>query len=228
MKRGNWTRTGVAVGFGALAVGALASVGAAVSPSSKPAAATQYQPHKIMLCHHTHSKNHPFVTIIVSKSALPAHMRHGDTIGACVAPASTHKAKTTHASHGKSHVHAKKAKVTAVAKSTVERASPGRSGTAPGRSGTAPGHGASPPHGGTPPGHSTSPPAEIASPPSSSGSPPGHGASRPHGGTPPGHGGTPPGQGGTPPGQSGATPGHGDTPPGHEAPPPGTDKTKGK
>ena len=225
MKRGSWTRIGVAVGAGALVVGALASVGAAVSPSGKPAAAAQYQPHKVMLCHHTHSKKHPFVTIIVSKSALPAHMRHGDTIGACPAVAST---KTTHASHGKAR--GKQGEVTKVVstKARAERASKSqrRSGTAPGHTGTAPGHGASRAHGAPPGRRPINPPAEVASPPSPSSSSPGHGASPAHGGTPPGHGGTPPGQGGTSPGHSGTPPGQGGTPPGQAAAPPGKGKDK--
>jgi hypothetical protein len=225
MKRGSWTRTGVAVGFGALAVGALASVGAAVSPKGKPAAAAQYQPHKVMLCHHTHSKKHPFVTIIVSKNALPAHMRHGDTVGACPAVTAPQQASTKHASKGRSAAHAPKGKAKRAVRAEKSAGTRGRSSTAPGHSGTAPGHAASPAHGGTPPGHGTrpapgaTPPAEVASPPGPSSSSPGHGASPAHGGTPPGHG-------GTPPGQSGTTPGHGGTPPGHEAPPPGKTKDK--
>jgi hypothetical protein len=227
MKPGSWTRTGVAVGIGVLAVGALASVGAAVSPSGTPAAAAQYQPHKVMLCHHTHSKKHPFVTIIVSKSALPAHMRHGDTIGACPAVAAPEQASTKHASKGKNGAHTQKVKTAVRAEKS---AGAGRSSSAPGRSGTAPGHATSPPHGGTPPGHATrpapgaTPPTEVASPPSPSSSSPSHGASPPHGGTPPGHGGTPPGQGGTSPGHSGTPPGQGGTPPGQAAAPPGKGK----
>ena len=64
------------------------------------------------ICHRTHSKKHPFVTITVSKSALPAHLRHGDVLGRCTAAkikkmkakdkaASKGKAKGKSGSHGK-------------------------------------------------------------------------------------------------------------------------------
>jgi hypothetical protein len=82
------TRRGIrfilAGGVGALAFAALTSVGAAVSPSGTPAATDQY-PKKVTICHHTHSKKNPFVTIRVSRNALKAHLRHGDTIGPCSA-----------------------------------------------------------------------------------------------------------------------------------------------
>ena len=109
MKRSSWgwKRTAVALGLGALGVGTLASVGTAVSPSGTLAAAKQYPPGKVTLCHHTHSKRHPFVTINVSQRALPAHLRHGDTTGPCpaTAPAEQKAAKT---SRGKSNERAKK------------------------------------------------------------------------------------------------------------------------
>jgi hypothetical protein len=43
---------------------------------SHTAAADQYQPHKVTICHKGH-------TITIDRSALPAHLRHGDTIGPC-------------------------------------------------------------------------------------------------------------------------------------------------
>jgi hypothetical protein len=75
-------RVALAGGVGALAFAALTSVGAAVSPLGTPAASDQY-PKKVTICHHTHSKKNPFVTIRVSRNALKAHFRHGDTIGPC-------------------------------------------------------------------------------------------------------------------------------------------------
>jgi hypothetical protein len=44
---------------------------------------------KVVVCHKTHSKKHPQVTISISQSAWKAHLRHGDTLGACVAPTTT-------------------------------------------------------------------------------------------------------------------------------------------
>ena len=35
------------------------------------------------ICHHTGSKKNPFRTITVSRNALKAHLKHGDTIGPC-------------------------------------------------------------------------------------------------------------------------------------------------
>ena len=40
---------------------------------------------KVWICHRTHSKKHPFVTITVSNNAVPAHLRHGDLPGRCTA-----------------------------------------------------------------------------------------------------------------------------------------------
>src|SRR5207244_11709930 len=51
--------------------------------SNIAAAAAQYPPSKVTICHHTHSQKNPFVTIIVSERALPAHLGHGDTVGPC-------------------------------------------------------------------------------------------------------------------------------------------------
>jgi hypothetical protein len=38
---------------------------------------------RMTICHITGSKKHPAVTITVSQSAVPAHLRHGDHLGAC-------------------------------------------------------------------------------------------------------------------------------------------------
>ena len=66
---------------------------------AKSPSAAQYQ-YKITICHHTHSKKHPMVTISVSVRAWPAHQRHHDTLGACPPPTAT----TTVASpNGNSH-----------------------------------------------------------------------------------------------------------------------------
>jgi hypothetical protein len=57
---------------------------AAISGSGAPAASAQYQyPEKVVICHVTGSKTNPRVTIVVSRNAVPAHLRHGDRLGAC-------------------------------------------------------------------------------------------------------------------------------------------------
>jgi hypothetical protein len=80
--------------FAALVFAALASVGAAVSPTS-PASVTAQYPKKVTICHRTKSKKNPYVTIRVSRNAVPAHLRHGDGIGPCPRAIFTvcHKAK---------------------------------------------------------------------------------------------------------------------------------------
>ena len=96
-RRSRWgIRALLAGGAGVLAFAALTSVGAAVSPSGTPAASEQY-PKKVTICHRTHSKKHPFVTIRVSRNAVKAHLRHGDTVGPCTTAPFTlcHKGKET-------------------------------------------------------------------------------------------------------------------------------------
>lgn len=64
----------------------------------------QYGGGKVVICHATHSKKNPFVTIVVSAQGAANHLKHhsGDSRGAC---ASTHKTTTTTTttttSHGK-------------------------------------------------------------------------------------------------------------------------------
>ena len=65
-----------------LVFAALALVGAAVSPSATPAASQQYAK-KVTICHFTRSKKNPYRTIRVARSAVKAHLRHGDAVGTC-------------------------------------------------------------------------------------------------------------------------------------------------
>lgn len=76
-------RLGVVAAVGAaFAVAAMGPVASAVSPSGEAAAAKQYAD-KVTICHHTGSKKNPFRTIRISRNALKAHLKHGDTVGAC-------------------------------------------------------------------------------------------------------------------------------------------------
>jgi len=60
------------------AVKAVKRVVAPAKPTkvTRSAAQDQYQPQKVTICHKGH-------TITIAKAALPAHLRHGDTIGPC-------------------------------------------------------------------------------------------------------------------------------------------------
>jgi uncharacterized membrane protein YgcG len=69
-----------------------AVAGAGLQSTSSSASEYEYGPgshqygQKVTLCHHTHSKKHPWVTITVGSAAVAAHLKHhGDTLGACPA-----------------------------------------------------------------------------------------------------------------------------------------------
>jgi len=80
-----------AVGVVLAAAGVLGGVGFA--KNSVSAMDAQYG--KSAICHKTHSKKHPFHTITVSNAAVPAHVRHGDTMGACGTTTTTTSTTTT-------------------------------------------------------------------------------------------------------------------------------------
>ena len=68
-----------------------AVAGAGLQSTSSSASEYEYGPgshqygQKVTLCHHTHSKKHPWVTITVGAPAVKAHLKHGDVLGACPA-----------------------------------------------------------------------------------------------------------------------------------------------
>jgi hypothetical protein len=101
--RRTWTAAAVSAAFlvplGVFGAPALAKSAAAASEYS---GSSQYQ-YKVLLCHHTHSKKHPLVQIRVGAPAVKAHLRHGDTLGACpTAPAAPAPKHGKSGDHGKS------------------------------------------------------------------------------------------------------------------------------
>ena len=60
------------------AVGAIGGIGA----TGGSVASAQYQYGKVTICH-VAGKSGRGVTITVAASAVPAHLAHGDTLGAC-------------------------------------------------------------------------------------------------------------------------------------------------
>jgi hypothetical protein len=54
--------------------------GVAGATSAGPASADQYGPARVTICHKSGSR---YRTITVARSALAAHIRHGDTTGSC-------------------------------------------------------------------------------------------------------------------------------------------------
>jgi hypothetical protein len=106
MRRYGWmvaiTALLLAAGFAAASIASGGGLGAL-----KKTGTTSTVPKKQVLCHHTHSKKNPTVTITVSSSAVPAHLKHGDTLGACPQSQSATKKKknssnTNSATHGNS------------------------------------------------------------------------------------------------------------------------------
>jgi hypothetical protein len=75
-------------------LGAVGYAAGLVGVTESSPVAAQYPPSKVTICHHTHSQTNPFVTITVSENAVPAHLGHGDTIGACPTVAATPAVKT--------------------------------------------------------------------------------------------------------------------------------------
>jgi hypothetical protein len=66
------------------------------SADDKPEKTTTQSGAKVVLCHHTGSWKHPFHAISVDDHAVPAHTRHGDTLGNCPSAAASEPRTTTH------------------------------------------------------------------------------------------------------------------------------------
>ena len=84
----------IVVAVSVITAASLAGIGFARSAIS----AAQYQYGKVTICHHTHSKKHPWVQISVGAPAVKAHLKHHDLLGPCPTTAPTSGTK----SHGKS------------------------------------------------------------------------------------------------------------------------------
>ena len=87
---------------------AFAAIAASTGFAGNSSSAAEYQyGGKITVCHHTHSKKHPTVTIRISANAWKAHRRHGDTQGACGTATnsspSAKQSKATREQHGKAN-----------------------------------------------------------------------------------------------------------------------------
>ena len=94
--------TAVAASTVAAAAVAATLSGSVLASSAGPSVAGQYPPSKVTICHHTRGKKGTkHVTIRVSRSALRAHLKHGDSLGSC----STAKNKKL---HQKNKAHARK------------------------------------------------------------------------------------------------------------------------
>ncbi len=87
-------RYGLAVVLALAALAALAGLGyASTRGPAASAAEYQYPTKKVTICHHAQGKKGTkHVTIRISRNALPAHLRHGDTVGPC----SSARAKRLH------------------------------------------------------------------------------------------------------------------------------------
>ena len=75
--------------------------GSVLASSAGPSVTGQYGPSKIIICHHARGKKGAtkHVSIRISRSALRAHQRHGDSIGRCTTAKNKklHKKNKTHA-----------------------------------------------------------------------------------------------------------------------------------
>ena len=76
-------RTAIGVVFVALAMVAASALAGLGLASNTPSAAQYQYGKKVAICHYTGSKRNPWVTLRINLHAWPAHLQHGDTLGAC-------------------------------------------------------------------------------------------------------------------------------------------------
>jgi hypothetical protein len=85
----------------------LAMFGGPALAGGTSVSAAQYQ-YRVVVCHLTGSKKHPFKTITVASSAVAATTKGGGHVGACTGSETRRaKGKSASTSHGKSGQHGK-------------------------------------------------------------------------------------------------------------------------
>jgi hypothetical protein len=126
----------------------MAGIGFAATGSSGSAAYEYQYGKKVIVCHHTGSKSHPSVTISISQHAVPAHLKHGDTVGPCQTKAATVSTAPTTVStaptkkHGKSKAKGEPTQTGSGSTSTTTSPSGGNQGNGQGHgNGNGNGHG---------------------------------------------------------------------------------------
>lgn len=92
-------RTIASLGLAGVMLGSLAVMATVAFGTPKPTAA-QYQ-YKVLVCHRTHSQKKPWHLISVSAAAVPAHLRHGDTLAPPCPPVQVAAATASTKGHGK-------------------------------------------------------------------------------------------------------------------------------
>jgi hypothetical protein len=118
-------RVAAAVVFAAVAVLTLAALGGMGFADTSTAAELQYG--KVTICHKAgpHGKRVP---ITVSRNAVPAHLRHGDTMGPCPATAQKSKAKSGEKTKKQEAAEKRKAKSKEKGKPSADKGEKGNKG----------------------------------------------------------------------------------------------------